>query len=124
MENNVVCEKAGMRKCFAGLLGFMGLYMLLQTVGATGGEEEFGDIYTQITEWSQGTLGKLLVLICVVVVTAYTISRGTLIYAVIGIAICLVLYNAPTIIDNLMDVALPAEQAISTAAVQISNGLL
>ena len=91
---------------------------------ATGGEEEFGDIYTQITEWSQGTLGKLLVLICVVVVTAYTISRGTLIYAVIGIAICLVLYNAPTIIDNLIDAALPAEQAISTAAVQISNGLL
>lgn len=124
MENNVICEKAGMRKCFAGLLGFMGLYMLLQTAGATGGEEEFGDIYTQITEWSQGTLGKLLVLICVVVVMAYTISRGTLIYAVIGIAICLVLYNAPTIIDNLMDAALPAEQAISTAAVQISNGLL
>ncbi len=124
MDNKIVCEKTGMRKCFAGVLSIMGIYMLLQTAGATGGEEEFGDIYTQITEWSQGTLGKLLALICVVVGTAYTISRGTLIYAVIGIAICLVLYNAPTIIDNLMDAALPAEQAVSAAAAQLSNGLL
>lgn len=102
--------------------GLIGMYALLQTAGATGGEEEFGEIYDKISEWSQGTLGKLMALICIVVGTAYTISRGTLIYAIIGLAMCLVLYNAPTIIDNMMGAALPVEAVFPD--VPISNGLL
>ena len=122
-ETNELTVRLGSAKGFAAFLGFGALYLLLQTAGASGGEDEFGDIYTQLTEWSQGTLGKLLALICVVVGTAYTISRGTLIYAVIGVAICLVLYNAPNIIDGLMDAALPLEQTAEALKLPIGNGL-
>lgn len=122
MKENFLQEKhKNLGKGLLYLLGFAGLYMVFNNAMASGGDAEFGDIYNKLTEWSQGTLGKLLALICVVVGTAYTVSRGTLIYAVIGVAICLVLYNAPTIIDSLMDAAVPVEQAVTE--LPIANGL-
>lgn len=130
MKNNTLSQDKTNSKGLFVLMGLMGAYLVLQSAGATGGEEEFGEIYDKLTEWSQGTLGKLMALLCVVVGTAYTISKGTLIWAVLGVAMCLVLYNAPTIIDSLMGATLPLIETVTNGQIpiaeitNISNGMV
>ena len=91
--------------------------------GSDGGE--FDKVYDKITGWAQGTLGRILALTCIVVGTAFTISRGTLIYAVIGVAMCLVLYNAPTVIEGILTATAPLDMPAETVAKlpELTNGL-
>ena len=106
------------------ILAFAGIYLALtQAALATGGDAEFGDIYQKLTDWAQGTLGKLLALICIVVGMAITVTRGSLIWAVIGFGMCLVLYNAPTIIDSLMDATISPTQTYEQFKGFVTNGL-
>lgn len=102
----------------------LALFCVLNSVNAGSEGKEFSEVYDKITGWAQGTLGKILALTCIVVGTAFTISRGTLIYAVIGIAMCLVLYNAPTVIDGILSATVNADTALEPVKAVVTNGLL
>ena len=111
-------------KSVLGLFAFIGAMMLLNQANAGADSQEFTQVYQKLTDWAQGTLGKILALTCIIVGTAFTISRGTLIYAVIGIAMCLVLYNAPSVIDGILTATVTnVDSSTLEAATQLNNGL-
>lgn len=79
----------------------------LLAVGATsafaaGAEDDFGDVLTLLTDWSQGSLGKLVSLAAVIVGVGIGIVRQSIMAAVIGIAMAVVVQYAPTIIGNIV----------------------
>ena len=111
-------------KSVLGLFALIGAMMLLNQANAGSDSQEFTQVYQKLTDWAQGTLGKILALTCIIVGTAFTISRGTLIYAVIGIAMCLVLYNAPSVIDGILTATVTnVDSSTLEAATQLNNGL-
>lgn len=106
------------------ILTIAGIYFAINgSALASGGEAEFGEIYQKLTDWAQGTLGKLISLTCIVVGMAIGVVKTSLIWVVIGIAMCLILYYSPSIIDSLMDVAIAPLQIIDVKQVTITNGL-
>lgn len=86
------------------VVGIGGL-ALLSAEGAfagTGGSGEFDEIWDTLEEWVQGTLGRIIALTLIIVGAAMGVVRQSLITFVVGIAMGLALYNAPTVIDNIM----------------------
>ncbi len=92
----------------------------------TAGEDEdtFGEVWTTLKGWTQGTFGRIIALTLVLVGAAMGVVRQSLITFVVGVAMGLGLYNAPTIIDTIMgasieDMAINAETGVK----MIGNGL-
>lgn len=124
---SIKCLIADNRKVISYLLltaGIIALFCLLNTANAGSEGKEFNEVYDKIAGWLQGTLGKIMALTCVGVGVAFTITRGTLIHVVVGIAMCLVLYNAPTVIDGLLTATVNADVAFEAVKTTVSNGLL
>ena len=88
-------------------------------MAGTGGSE-FSDVATLLEEWSQGVLGKILALGALIVGIAFGLVRQSVVAAVIGISMCVILYYGPTVIDGIMSATTDA--AVSQIA-QFSNGL-
>ena len=88
-------------------------------MAGTGGSE-FSDVATLLEEWSQGVLGKILALGALIVGIAFGLVRQSVVAAVIGISMCVILYYGPTVIDGIMSATTNA--TVSQIA-QFSNGL-
>ena len=88
-------------------------------MAGTGGSE-FSDVATLLEEWSQGVLCKILALCALIVGIAFGLVRQSVVAAVIGISMCVILYYGPTVIDGIMSATTDA--AVSQIA-QFSNGL-
>jgi conjugal transfer pilus assembly protein TraA len=91
------------------LLGFaIALLALapLAVIAGTGGTE-FEPIWTQLTEWTQGILGRVIAGAMVLVGIIAGVVRQSLMAFAVGIGGAVGLYNAPTIIDNVMSATLP-----------------
>jgi len=91
------------------VLGLFALAMLMLAPDAfagTGGSSEFGNIYTMLTGWLQGILGRILAVTFVAVGLVGGVMRGSMMGLVLGIACGLGVYTAPTVIDNIVTATL------------------
>lgn len=88
----------------------LGLILCLWTLDAsagTGGSSEFGSIYTLLTGWLQGMLGRILAVTFMLVGLVSGVMRGSMMGLVLGIACGLGVYTAPTVINNIVTAVLP-----------------
>ena len=76
-------------------------------VAGTGGSSEFGAIYTLLTGWLQGMLGRILAVTFMTVGLVSGVMRGSMMGLVLGIACGLGVYTAPTVINNIVTLVLP-----------------
>ncbi len=76
-------------------------------VAGTGGNAEFGPVYTMIQGWFQGTLGKIIALSAMGVGLAWGVVKQSIMAVVTGIGSGLGVYYGPTVIDNLVVATLP-----------------
>ena len=72
----------------------------------TAGTNEFGAIYTMLTGWLQGTLGRIMAVTFVAVGLVGGVMRGSIMGFVVGIAAGLGVYTAPTVIDAIVTATL------------------
>ncbi len=88
----------------AALVTFTALLMLVTAASfaGTGGSTEFGSIYTMLTGWLQGTLGRIMAVTFVAVGLVGGVMRGSIMGFVVGIAAGLGVYTAPTVIDAIV----------------------
>ena len=63
--------------------------------------DAFSDLYTQLTSWAQGSLGKSIAIIFLLVGICVGIAKGSLYAAVVSIACGLTLMIAPSVIDSI-----------------------
>lgn len=73
----------------------------------TGGNAEFGPVYTMLQGWFQGTLGKIIALSSMGVGLAWGVVKQSIMAVVTGIGSGLGIYYGPTVIDNLVVAAIP-----------------
>ena len=70
--------------------------------GTTPGGSEFDDIWTLIQGWSQGVLGRIIALGALIVGIAFGLVRQSVVAAVIGISMAIVLQYGPDVIEGIV----------------------
>lgn len=91
-------------------------------LAGTGGTE-FDTVWTTLTDWMEGTLGKIAAGAMILVGIIAGVARQSLMAFAVGIGGGVGLYNAPTIIDNVMTATLENAPAATQAVITLSNGL-
>lgn len=93
------------------------------TAAAAGTTDSFASVWTAIVDFSQGSGGKLLTGLFVIVGVAAGVMKGSLMGFVAGIGAGIGLYNMESIIDGLFGATI--DQVASVDAIkQIANGLM
>lgn len=87
-------------------------------------DDSFASVWTAIVDFSQGSGGKLLTGLFVVVGVAAGIMKGSLMGFVAGIGAGIGLYNMESIIDGLFGATLDHVPASVDAVKQLANGLM
>ena len=95
--------------------------LVLAGQGAGGGDE-FAEVWTTLTEWTQGTLGRIIAIAMVLVGVVAGVTRNSIMGLVVGVAAGMGLYNAPDVIDAIMGATVVAS-AHADALVHLVNGL-
>lgn len=97
--------------------------LLFATVAEAGtGGSEFDSIWDTVKDWTQGTLGRVISVVMVLVGIIGGIARQSIIAFAIGVGGGIGLYNTPIIIESIVT-ATVSNQAMSVVT-QMSNGLL
>ena len=91
-------------------------------LAGTGGTE-FDAIWVTLTDWMQGTLGKIASGAMILVGIIAGVARQSLMSFAVGVGGGIGLYNTPTVIDNVMTATLEHLPAATQAISTISNGL-
>ena len=81
-----------------------GLLVLYAQAASAGDVQAFDKLYTQLTGWAQGSLGKSIAIIFLLVGLAVGLAKGSLYAAVVSIACGLTLMIAPSVIDSIFTV--------------------
>ena len=82
---------------------FAGATAVYAGVGGTPpGGSEFDDIWTLIQGWSQGVLGRIIALGALIVGIAFGLVRQSVVAAVIGISMAIVLQYGPDVIEGIV----------------------
>lgn len=81
-----------------------GLLVLYAQAASAGDVQAFDKLYTQLTCWAQGSLGKSIAIIFLLVGLAVGLAKGSLYAAVVSIACGLTLMIAPSVIDSIFTV--------------------
>lgn len=91
------------------LIAFLMLPIVAMAGAAAGGGEadEFAEIYEWVKTLCQGTLGKLIALVMIIVGIAMGVARGSIFSFVTGIAAAIGFYFVPNIIESVMGASLP-----------------
>lgn len=91
-------------------IGMFAVFVLalvpLLALAGTGGTE-FDDIWLTLTDWIEGTLGRIVAAAIVVVGIVAGIVRQSLMAFALGIGGGMGLYNTPGIIEGIMTATLP-----------------
>ncbi|NLC21311.1 MAG: hypothetical protein GX771_05275 [Halomonadaceae bacterium] len=95
-----------MKKLSGRLTALMMLLIPVVALAGTGGSE-FDDIWITMSDWVEGTLGRVIAAGIVVVGIVAGIVRQSLMAFAIGIGGGMGLYNTPTIIEEIMSATLP-----------------
>lgn len=107
--------------CFAVVIGAV---VVAPDAMAGAGGAEFDDVWTQIKDWTQGTLGRIASGGIVLVGIIGGIIRQSLMPFATGVGGAMGLYNAPTVIEAIMAATLPTQVKAVEVATQLSNGLM
>lgn len=91
------------------------------SVSAGNGGQEFTEVYDMLVDWSTGTLGKIIALAALIVGIGFGLVRQSVIAAVIGVSMALVLNFGPTVIDGILVATADASHAQSISL--MTNGL-
>ena len=70
--------------------------------GTTPGGSEFESIWNLIQGWSQGVLGRIIALGALIVGIAFGLVRQSVVAAVIGISMAIVLQYGPDVIEGIV----------------------
>lgn len=82
---------------------FVGAAAAYAGVGGTApGGSEFSDIWDLIQGWSQGILGRIIALGALIVGIAFGLVRQSVVAAVIGISMAIVLQYGPDVIEGIV----------------------
>jgi conjugal transfer pilus assembly protein TraA len=98
-------------------------FLLSDAAYAGAGGTEFNAVWTTLTDWTQGTLGRIVAGAMILVGIIGGIARQSLMAFAMGIAGGMGLYNTPTIITSIMSATLENAPAITPTVIQITNGL-
>ena len=88
------------------LLPMLALLALAITTVHAGTDTTFDSVVTLVTDWAQGSLGKLLSIAAFIVGMGIGLIRQSVMAVVIGIAFALVMFYGPTIIGNIITAAI------------------
>ena len=104
----------------------VGAALLLPEVALAGdgGSDVFLDIWTDLSGWISGTLGKIIAGAMILVGIIGGIARQSLMAFAIGIGGGMGLFNAPTIIENIVTSTLEHAPVVAPTVVQLTNGLM
>lgn len=103
---------------FAALLAFVSVDAFAGTGSGT-----FDSVYATLTEWTEGTLGRIITLSMIVVGVVAGIGRQSLLAFATGLGAGVGMYNAPAIVDTILQATIPASASITPALMTLSNGL-
>lgn len=87
---------------FVSVLAFSGT----DAFAGTQGSDVFGDAYNQVAGFTQGFLGKLVTLLMIVTGLIMGIARQSIMSLVVGVGMGIALYNAPTVVSQLVGAVL------------------
>lgn len=93
------------------IMGIMAVLAVLAVAGpvwAAGSTGPLSDVYSALTDWAQGNVGKVIALGMILVGIVAGIANQSLMAFAVGIGGGLGLYNAPTIIDTVFNATLHA----------------
>ncbi|MBX2808176.1 MAG: conjugal transfer protein TraA [Cellvibrionaceae bacterium] len=93
-------------------------------LAGTGGQTEFGAVWTQLTQWMQGILGRIIAGTMILVGIIAGVVRQSLMAFAVGIGGGIGIYNAPGIIDGIVSATIEHMPATADAAIAVGNGLM
>ena len=100
---------------FASVLAFSLAIFPHVSFAGTGGDA-LSDVWLQISDFTQGTLGRILAGLMVVTGLAAGVMRQSLGGFITGLGAGVGLYNAPTVIETMVSATVPVAAAAPTAA--------
>ena len=114
----------GQSLAMAAVMGLMVMSVVApeSALAGTGGTE-FDSVWDTLTDWMQGTLGKIAAGAMILVGIIAGVARQSLMAFAVGVGGGVGLYNTPIIIENVMTATLEHVPAASQAVITISNGL-
>lgn len=84
----------------------LNLIFLAPDALAGAGGTEFNNVWTLLTGWVEGLLGRIIAIVFVIVGLVAGVVRGSIMGFVLGIASGVGLFAAPTIINNIVTATL------------------
>ena len=88
----------------------------------TGGAS-FDPIWTDLKEWMQGTLGRIVAAAIVIVGIIAGVARQSLMAFAVGLFGGFGMYYTPDILENVVTATIAGADSATTAVMVISNGL-
>lgn len=107
---------------YAALFVLVAMLFFATIAEAGTGGSEFDSIWETVKDWSQGTLGRVISVVMVLVGIVGGIARQSIMAFAIGVGGGVGLYNTPNIIESIVTATI-SNQAISVV-IPMSNGLL
>jgi len=80
---------------------------------------EFDDVWQTLKDWTQGTLGRVIAGTTVLVGLFMGVARQSIMSFAIGLGSGIGLYNAPTVIENILTAALPVAVNAASGIVNV-----
>lgn len=78
--------------------------------------DAFVNVWTQLRNWTEGTLGKIIALTMILVGIVSGVVRQSLMGVVVGTGSGIVLYNAAAVLDSIMGYTEQAAQVVNNYA--------
>lgn len=104
------------------LLAAISLFFI-GTVYAGTDNGSFDEVWITLKDWTQGTLGRIISGISILVGIVAGIARQSLMAFAIGLGGGIGLYNAPEIIESIFTATIEHANHFGTISIQMSNGL-
>lgn len=103
------------------LVGLFGAEMAL--AGTTTGTSPFDTIWTTLTDWMEGTLGRIIAGGMILIGMIAGMVRQSLMAFAIGVGAGVGLYNTPDIVESIMGAVVQHADKAAQATQLLSNGL-
>ena len=125
MNENQLANASSKKNALFLLLGVMVVAFLLvpDQAHAGNGGGAFEDVWVTLKDWTQGTLGRIVAGLMILVGIVGGIARQSLMAFAMGIGGGMGLYNSPTVVESIMSATLENAEKVIPTVVQLSNGL-